>query len=300
MRSTLLLLIIITIIFGFFSYKDRFFKPAPCSSTIEFSLGTFDSRFGISQDKFESDINQAEQVWNQASGKKLLVYNSAGTVKINLIYDRRQQVTDELKKQGVAIDNDKAVYDNLKEKYDILTSSYNSQKIIYEKQLADFQSMQADYNKQVSYWNSRGGAKSAQYATLQNEKANLESMSVTLNNSQNDLNSLSDQINSMVPALNTLTQRLNIKVSVFNTTGASNGAEFSEGEYVVDETGPHINIYQYESNTLLIRVLEHEFGHALGLEHVNDSKAIMYSVNAGQNLALTSADIKELKTICSK
>lgn len=47
-----------------------------------------------------------------------------------------------------------------------------------------------------------------------------------------------------------------------------------------------------------MRVLAHELGHALGLDHVDDKEAIMYQLNQGDNLTLSEADIKALKTKC--
>jgi len=69
--------------------------------------------------------------------------------------------------------------------------------------------------------------------------------------------------------------------------------------YERDADGERINIYQFESKEKLMRVLAHEFGHALGLDHVEDSQAIMYRLNNGVNQKLTEADISALSERCN-
>jgi archaellum component FlaC len=302
MRNLLTVITLLVIIglglFYFNPIKDIFWPVKPCSRPLEFSIGTFDSQFGVSQAKFMTDINQAGQVWSKALGKSLFEYNASGGLKINLIYDKRQQVTNELKQADISINGDKSAYNILNSQYISLVSDYKIQKANYENQLADFNAKQADYNKQVDYWNTQGGAPAKEYATLEKEKVSLNDEASTLNKTKDSLNSLVNQINDLVPTLNNLAQKLNLKVATFNNISSSNGESFNEGEYVQDSTGPHINIYQFDNNNQLVRVLEHELGHSLGLEHISDPKAVMYYLNSGQSEQLTAGDVAELRRVC--
>ena len=74
---------------------------------------------------------------------------------------------------------------------------------------------------------------------------------------------------------------------------------FHKGEY----NGKEITIYQYQDLADLILTLAHELGHALGLAHVDDPKAVMYELLSDQDLdtlTLSSADVRALHTACSR
>jgi predicted Zn-dependent protease len=76
------------------------------------------------------------------------------------------------------------------------------------------------------------------------------------------------------------------------------GTQFEEGVYISDKEGKRINIYQFDNNIDLVRVLAHELGHSLRLQHNANTNSIMNPLNQGQDLSLSPEDLQELKTAC--
>lgn len=280
--------------FGAFYYFE-IRQPAPCEEPVTYSIGTFDRRFGLTERDFLDDISRAEKVWSILVGKELFTYKpTGGDLTINLIYDERQQSTDKLEEIQSTISVSRASYDALNAKYSSMHNSYVQDKANIEKMIATYQAASDVYRKKVSYWNQKGGAPKAEYQKLEREQAALNAQAAQIREAQSLFNTRVAELNATGEKLNALAKKLNINVATYNTVGESLGREFEEGEYINNI----INVYQFSDDAKLQRLLAHELGHALGLDHVQDPYAIMYYLNTSSQQTATEDDVQALKALC--
>lgn len=284
---------ILVVIAGGAAYV-AYFRVVPCSAPLLYRIGTFDTRFGITQADFLKATEKAETIWEGGIHKNLFEYNPKGDLVVNLIYDDRQKTTQQNQVLKADITKTNALAQSLKAEYTALENTYDMREAEYKTALNLFLQHQTSYNAEVQYWNSRGGAPKNEFTKITADKNSLLAEQKILEAKRVEVNSLADQINTFINKYNLLVKDANSNIDVINSTA---GQEFEEGEY--DPNTNTINIFEFSDSVKLKRVLAHELGHALGIGHNSNPKSIMYALNTAQNETLSPDDLTALRTVCN-
>lgn len=278
------------------NYKAYVKQIFPCSRPLEYSIGSIDPRFNVSQEELMSHIAQAASVWEKEAGKKLFVYEKNSQFKINLIFDERQESTVEARKLEENLNNLELSHSGLVKKYQTLNTAYKKRIDDYNKSVADYEKQLKAYSKDVKYWNDQGGAPQDEYDKLTKKKKELKDTYSKLEKQRKEINQLIGQTNDVVKQENQLVSVYN---SALNTYKGKYGAtqEFEKGLF----DGKEINIYQFKEISDLKLTFTHELGHYLGLNHMENPQSIMYYLMGDQNMnnpRLTDEDKTALKQVC--
>lgn len=269
----------------------------PCQGALEYGIGQFDSRFGITRDEFRAAIAEAEWPWETALGREVFQYRDGVLFQINLIFDERQQRTIDGKKLEDDLAQVTETQATIRQKYEANVTALDVRRKEYDAALSRFERDLARYNARVVEWNRSDRTDEDELDWLRSEEKRLDRI-------QRDLEILREKVNALVTTVNRYAQeeekvvdRYNAEVETFTETYGT-GEEFDQGIY----NGGAIDIYQFDDRNHLVMVLTHELGHALGLEHVANPESIMYPVLGEQHLdrlALSVEDQAALDTVCS-
>lgn len=262
--------------------------------TLRYRIADIDSRFNLSQQQVLELTQQAAKLWEQETGQQNFIYDPQAEFSINLIFDERQQRStdrlqglDQLKQQQQQWENQNLQLQQVKEEIQRTTA------LIASKQ-AQLNLQFQQYNTEVLRFNqTRSTSKDLAQQFSQRQKA-LEQQSLVLQREVQEHNQRTQQLNQRIQNLNQTNQQLVASASQFNQVFQPH--LFHKGHF----NGKQILIYEFSSTNDLRLTLAHEFGHALGLEHTNDPRSLMYPVIQKQNFqqfALTDSDKDLVKAI---
>jgi hypothetical protein len=269
----------------------------PCEEPLTYRIGQIDKRFGLSTKEVSDVAITSTALWEKAVSRELFQESPTGAIEINFVYDYRQEATDKLKLMSYNIDNTKSSYDDLKARLE-------NHKREYDQKSTSLSNDYNSYNARVAALNSeiatmpQGGFPEHVYKRLMTEKNELQSIRYHLQAKQEEMKRLTDTINNLVVVINAIATNLNLNLVNYRDTREPIAREFNEGSYVAEKGKKTIIIYQFSDRNQLIRILTHEFGHALGLKHSDNQNALMYRINRSNSIELDQADIALLKARC--
>lgn len=271
-------------------------EPAPaCRAPIKYRIGAIDPRFGITRETLQRDVEEAGKLWEGAAGRRLFSYDDKGPLEISLVYDGRQEMTQQLIAARAGILEKLEQIDAIKSKLAPLKARFRTLDDSYSAQAAAYQEVLDSHNKTVRQFNQLGGAPEGEYLQLRSENFALRKQAEALEARKQELNRLTADMNELVRTHNALLAQASAEAE---TLSGSADAKFEEGRYVRRGSDEQIEIYQYHSEAGLKVVLSHELGHALGIRHNADASSIMSPLIRTESLVLTADDRNGLTAAC--
>jgi len=276
MRATLIFSLIFTIVFGtsYWYVSTANICPVP----ISYRLGDMDTRFSITEEEALNVLADAEAVWENAVDRNLFTYDETASFALNFIYDERQQLASTEEEWRISLDRKEVESREILERVKVATDEYEGLQVSYEQDRNSYENRLNDYNQKVESVNLEGGASPEVYADLQKEQKDLATDLATLLNQEKELGNRIIIINEQGDKGNRLIERYNEEVLQYNEI-YGNIDIYTQGDFQRDR----INIYKFSGTNELTRVIAHEFGHALGLGHVDGESSMMYYLMTEQS-----------------
>jgi len=295
MRLSFLFALILAVVAGgtYWYQEEAFLCPVP----VEYRLGTIDDSFNVTRMEAMAAIQEATAVWEEVSPVlPLFTYDEDADLVVNFVFDDRQATANAQEVEQLQLDSARERNEEIKGTIAELQENYDDLQLNFLERKESYDTSLAVYNEEVQQINDQGGATDVVYDELRQTQSALELESESLRERADELNRITSQLNQLSAEGNRLIQSYNEEVVEYNDHFAG-GEEFTQGDY----TGDSINIYKFSNNAELVSVLAHEFGHALGILHVETEGSLMHYLLAEDLqtvIPLSDDDTQALNTVC--
>ena len=284
--SIAILMITGLLYFIFSNIPHQVKMPWHQQSSIAYRVEQPDSGFGLTQAEAIAFAEQAAKIWEKGTGQAYFHYDPKAKLAIVFVYDERQQNSQQRQLQLTQIEQNQQ--DWLVQREQV---NQNKLKLQTEKKLIEQQKQ--SLNLAYQQYQQASQISQRNLSHLQQQYQDLLKQSQQLDQRIMIFNQAIQNLNQQVDALNQLNHQIESKVSRFNQSLPAK--VFDKGSF----NGQQITIYEFRSPQDLVLTLAHEFGHALGLSHSNDPKALMYYLMKDQdmeNFQLTPSDLALLNS----
>lgn len=266
----------------------------PLDTRLRYRIGEVDPRFNMTKEQVQNLAQQATEIWHSGTLQNLFVYDPHAQLTINLIYDQRQAESTARSQELKILENTQHYTQGEKQRIQQLHAELNIANRELDIQKSNYQSKLDQYNQLVNTLNqTQQNLDASERFQLDQQKNQLIIEQEQLRQQLETYNQKVYDLNNQVQQLNSVNHQFNQSVDQFNMRFQPR--QFDKGVF----DGKSINIYEFQSDADLRVTIAHELGHALGLAHNNDPKALMYPMMKEQdiqNFHLSASDLAMLNS----
>lgn len=252
------------------------FGHSACGIPIHVSLGEVDPRFGYDRGTVSRAMGEAAGLWQASVEQELFLQSGhSRSMVVSLEFDDRQHSANVRRTLRGGIDRDRTQLQSREaslkqsgDRIELAQSVDGRERMFLEGRLRDHQA-------RVSAFNAAGDSRDdAQRRMLEREAGQLQAEFAELDRRRERLNRDIDEHNRRVNAQRQQVDALQGSVEQYNAFAS--GDPIESGRYSHDaENGRRIAVFRAADYNELVLILAHEFGHALGLLHVEQPGAVM-------------------------
>lgn len=306
LKTALVFILGAFIIYIFLMRTDESFftgkESSPCTEPLTVRVGEVDERFNVTEAEVAELIQEVANTWSAAANSTVIEYDDEnGEIGVNLVYDKEQRLSDREKQYRNRLEDEEFSISVQEKEYERMKREYESNVQRYEQNSRELQQSIDRLNGWVSQKNGEGGLNEQDLDRFEKRKKEIESMKQQLARQESVLKQRAGELNNKIAFLNEKIDNKNNLVEEYNRmfTGER---QFTQGQYEWNAENRNINVFHFIDKDELQLVLAHEMGHALGINHVENPKSVMYRLMGNQNrpdIQLTTEDIKALQNVCA-
>lgn len=275
------------------------FEPKPkgrpdntiCRTPLHWYLDFSDERFPFSRADFAYAARQAAMRWNQVAAQPLLQETDGEGMPVSLVFDHRQQqayirqeaenhrgiILAESSSRKTALHNEWQAIEVLNTEIETMKRQVNESKLQLQqtfdrlskspqrsrRAIDEYESRRAQHNKLIAQVNDYIG-----YAAQRIEQYNRQAKDVNRSHLSfiTEINEVSEWERQEIARLGSANKP--------QSSGTYSAQWSSYGRTVLSVTEA-VTVYEAMNIHSLISILAHEFGHAIGIEHIPNDGAVM-------------------------